>query len=69
MNVNGDLLARDPNDGGGPWFVEENGVRTELPEAFLPSASPTMLFTNGTVAGYSFDDTTYQQTAVLWQRG
>lgn len=64
MNSNGDLLARGSN---GPWFVEENGVRTDLPEAFVPSAYPTTLFTDGTVAGYSYDETTFE-TAVVWQR-
>ncbi|MGB3440400.1 MAG: hypothetical protein WBA97_16765 [Actinophytocola sp.] len=65
MNANGDLLAR--GDEGGSWFVEENGVRTDLPTTFLPSY-PTTLFTNGTVAGYSYDETTFEQTAVVWQR-
>ena len=59
MNANGDLLARSAE--GGPWFVEENGVRTSLPTTFLPSFYPTTLFTNGTVAGYAFDETTFEQ--------
>jgi hypothetical protein len=66
MNAGGDLLARGPS--GGPWFVDENGVRTDLPAAFLPSFYPTTLFTDGAVAGYSFDETTFEQTAVVWQR-
>jgi hypothetical protein len=65
MNANGDLLARDPS---GPWFVEQNGVRSALPGSFLPSFQPTTLFTDGRVAGYTFDDVTFDQTAVIWQR-
>jgi hypothetical protein len=66
MNASGDLLARGVS--GGPWFVEENGCRTSLPDNFLPSGATT-LTDDGAVAGYSFDSTTFQQTAVLWRRG
>jgi hypothetical protein len=66
MNASGDLLARDTS--GGPWFVEENGCRISLPDNFLPS-STTTLTDDGAVAGYSYDSTTFLQTAVLWRRG
>lgn len=65
MNANGDLLGRGFYSGG--WFVEENGVRTDLPTTFMASPYPTTLFTDGRVAGYSYDETTLA-TAVLWQR-
>ncbi len=67
MNANGDLLARG-NTGGDAWFVDENGVRSALPATFMPSFYPTTLFTNGTVAGYSHDEATFTDTAVIWQR-
>lgn len=66
INAGGDLLARAPS--GGPWFVDENGVDTDLPSEFLPSSSPNTLLANGSVAGYSYDEDTFEQTAVLWQR-
>jgi hypothetical protein len=65
MNDSGHLLAQSTQ--GGPWFVEEAGVRTALPDSFLP-AGPTTLTDDGTVAGYSYDSTTGEQTAVLWRR-
>lgn len=65
MNTNGDLLARGPS--GGAWFVDENGVRTDLPSTYLPS-SGTSLFADGSVAGYTYDEATFADTAVVWQR-
>jgi uncharacterized membrane protein len=65
MNTNGDLLARV----NGPWFVERNGVRTSLPDNFLPSFWPTSLFNDGSVVGYTTDSSTGRQTAVLFRRG
>lgn len=64
INDHGNILARK---GAGPWFVQENGVRTPLPADFLPSG-PTTLTNDGAVAGYSFDETTFEQTAVVWRR-
>lgn len=66
MNTDGDLLARGQT-GSAAWFVDENGVRTDLPATFLPS-SATSLFADGSVAGYSFDEATFTDTAVVWRR-
>lgn len=65
MNGSGDLLARGPN---GPWFVERAGVRTSLPDNFLPSFSPASLFDDGSVVGYLADSATGAQTATLFRR-
>lgn len=63
INDHGNILGRK---GAGPWFVQQNGVRTPLPANFLPSG-PTTLMNDGAVAGYSFDENTFEQTAVIWR--